>query len=584
MIELLHSYQYLSNNRSKLFIKDREIVVDGNDNFLFGLSNIPKNKKIYNIRLNKINTKKRSLKFNRNNDKFNYFNTNANLKIMININKNEFINSINKGIIPSEEEVVKLLKRSVKQNIKHDEYVTNLIKDVSLFHEYSWYSNRENNEEVTYLPHNIYKIDSKYIDLDTRKIYDNSKECSKTLSLCGGIILNNVNNNFKNIVKIINNNSDKKTLIITDNTKIWEKEFQNNTYHIINQKLSVNSNIQILSISLLNEKNKDIIDKLLSIKYYRIIYHNCLDKKISIEKLKSFNTLKKWYITDKTYLLKFDDLCKIYNLMFSYNLTYFDYELLKKTRNFFIKNNFCKNVNNVVFTKTKVDLTLSEKNFYKKYCNKDDSNIYFSLPLNKTNVRFTSIGSDIYNSRIKTDNCCICLNKITKNNYGITSCKHTFCFSCIYKYTSNSNKCPICRKCNNTNTIYKVIDNSVKMDGIPSKVNYILKLIKKNKNIILCSKFEESVNSLENFFNDLQIKYKTVKEIDIDETSIVLTTYKNLFNLKKISQKNIILIEPLLNNNQDYYNKSLLLNKFKTVNTKINVEYLVSKNTYEDFI
>ena len=582
MIELLHSYQYLSNNKTKLFIKDREMVVDSNNNFLFGLSNIPKNKKIYNIRVNKINTKKNSLKLNRKVNKFNIFSNNANVKILIDVNKSEFNNSINKGIIPSEDELVKLLKRSIKKNIKYDEYLTNLIKDVHIFHEYSWYVERESlKESINYQPCNVYKIYDRYIDLDKRKIYNCASKCSKALSLCGGIVLNNVNNNLTNIIKLIYKTTFEKTLIITNNTTIWEKNLTPNTYNIVNTKVFVNKNIHILPLLLLSQKSQEITDKLLNIKFDRIIYFNCIDKKISIEKLKSFRSLKKWYITDKSIILKFDDLCNIYKLMFSYDLTYYDNELIKKTRKFFIKTDFCKNDSNVQFIKTKVNLTTSEKNFYKKYCNKDESSIYFSLPLNKTNIRYSNESSNIFKSSIKQDNCCICLNKISKCNYGITSCKHTFCYSCIYKYVSNSNKCPICRKCNSINSIYKLIDNNITNDSIPSKINYILKLIDNNKNLLLCSKFEESINSLENFFKDLQIDYKKNKDCNCEEGNIILTTYKNINNINNISGKKIVLIEPLLNTNEDYFNKSLLLSNI--INKK-NIEFLVSKNTYEDFI
>ena len=332
MIELLHSYQYLSNNKTKLFIKDREMVVDSNNNFLFGLSNIPKNKKIYNIRVNKINTKKSSLKLNRKVNKFNIFSNNANVKILIDVNKSEFNNSINKGIIPSEDELVKLLKRSIKKNIKYDEYLSNLIKDVHIFHEYSWYLERESNKEnIIYQPCNIYKIYDKYIDLDKRKIYNCASKCSKNLSLCGGIVLNNVNNNLTNIIKLIYKTSFEKTLIITNNTKIWEKNLTPDTYNIVNTKVFANKNIHILPLLFLTQKSQEITNKLLNIKFDRIIYFNCIDKKISIEKLKSFRSLKKWYITDKSFILKFDDLCNIYKLMFSYDLTYYDNELIKKT-------------------------------------------------------------------------------------------------------------------------------------------------------------------------------------------------------------------------------------------------------------
>ena len=86
-------------------------------------------------------------------------------------------------------------------------------------------------------------------------------------------------------------------------------------------------------------------------------------------------------------------------------------------------------------------------------------------------------------------------------------------------------------------------------DAIHSNMNEI------DQNIQKLEKFEESINSLENFFKDLQIHYKKNKDCNCEEGNIILTTYKNINNINNISGKKIVLIEPLLNTNEDYYNK-----------------------------
>lgn len=559
MIELLHSYQYIPNRKSNIFINNEMIIQDKNNTF-FGLANVPQNS-IYKIRLDKFKTKKRSLKKNRNqiNNKFiNLFTNQSNLKVIIEIDYVKLLKNIDNDKFPCKNEICKILKRGLKPSINYDDNLIDIIDKIKYFHEYTWFKNRENNVEcINYLPYNIYKLRDIYINLEDNSFTKDITKVNKCVMLRGGIVLNNIEKDYSNLIKLINNtNKNYKTLIITKNKIEWSKYLQNNK--------------DIVYLDNDNIKKTSLIKK----KYYRIIFEDCIEDKHVLPFLKKFNTEIKWYITSKTYLLKYQDLANIYNLIFSFNLTCYNKNFVKKTSHCFITFDKFKNYN-FNLKKVKIDLTESEKNFYKKYCQKDDPSVYFSLPLNKTNTRFiTNKQLDISNNFNKCNNkcnkCCICLSKIPKNNIGVSECNHYFCYSCLYKYVSNSSKCPICRNKLSLNTIYKVINNNnIKNEKFPSKIKYILDFLEKNKDIIIISKYENSITSLEKFFNDLNIKDR-----------IILLTYKNLYKINKNYSKDIILMEPLNYSNSDYYNKCLLRNKFNFNN----IFYLTSKNTYEDFI
>lgn len=561
MIELLHSYQYIPNRKSNIFINNDMIIQDKNNTF-FGLANVPQNS-IYKIRLDKFKTKKRSLKKNRNqiNHKFiNLFSNQSNLKVVIEIDYLRLLKNIDNDIFPCKNEICKILRRSLKPSINYDDNLIDIIDKIKYFHEYTWFKNREENiDSINYLPYNIYKLRDIYINLEDNTFTRDISKVNNYILLKGGIVLNNIEKDYSNFIKLINNTSkNNKTLIITKNKLEWNKYLQNNkdVVYLDNDDIKKTS---------LNKK-----------KYYRIIFEDCIEDKHVLSFLKKFKTEIRWYLSSKTYLLNYQDLSNIYNLIFSFNLTCYDKDYVKKTSHCFINYDKFKNYN-FNLKKVKIDLTESEKNFYKKYCQKDDPSVYFSLPLNKTNTRFiTNKQLNIYNKCNNNFNnkcnkeCCICLSKIPKNNIGVSECNHYFCYSCLYKYVSNSLKCPMCRNKLSLNTIYKVINNNIKNEKFPSKIKYILDFLEKNKDIIIIiSKYENSINSLEKFFDDLNIK-----------DNIILSTYENLYKINKNYSKDIILMEPLNYTYSDYYNKCLLRNKFSFNN----IFYLTSKNTYEDFI
>lgn len=51
----------------------------------------------------------------------------------------------------------------------------------------------------------------------------------------------------------------------------------------------------------------------------------------------------------------------------------------------------------------------------------------------------------ICNQCLTSEECCICLDKITRDNKYVTGCKHTFHTDCIHKYANINATCPLCR-------------------------------------------------------------------------------------------------------------------------------------------
>ena len=554
MIELLHSSQYISKIHQDLkFDNNINMIVNYNNDNLLGISNLPNNKNIYTVDLRKIKTRK-SIKTNKKiKNKFisNFSNT-VNINIIVKINYNILLKHLQRKSFPNKKEFFKLLKRNVKPNIKHDELVYNLIKNINYFAEYSWYINRENDiSKIKYMPSSIYKMKDLYFNLDNETYFLTDKNLFIHFSIKGGIILGDMNvkyDYFNNLLRKTN----EKTLIISDYQDIWR------TY------ISKTNTIIV---------NKNNIENLKEFIFDRIIYDDCIDYKgKNINTLKKITGKKKWFISRKSYSINFNDLVYIFDLLFSYNLSIYDKNLIEKCQHFFIRHDKNYKIN---MNKIKIKLNDFEKNFYIKYCDKKDKNLYFSLPINKINMRF---------KKNKIDNivkkCSICLSKIDKNNIGVTECNHFFCYSCIFKHLSVNNKCPLCRHTTSLNKTYKIIDKETK-NVLPSKLNYILDIIDKN-DIVILSKYEKSLENIENFFNDINIDFLFLKNKKAKHKKIVITTYENFYK-NDFFDREIILLEPLSNSLTDNYYKSILKFKnYQNYQNKINV--LISKNTFEEFL
>lgn len=580
MIELLHSYQYIDKDKKELTINNNNIIVNKNMNSILGLLNMPKNKDIFQTKIVKIKTKKKSLKLNRkvtNKTFINNFSNLTNTKIIVNIDENKLNQFIKiNNTLPDKNEFFKLLNRNLKSNISYHENILNLIKKVNYFHEYSWYLECENiSKEISYLPHYIYKLKNNFIDIYNEKIYKNDRDIKIKFKLKGGIIFgDNIENN--NLFNLIKKNSydphNQLTIIITNNTKHWQKLCKKNLISLeTNSKNIKTPGCYILNINNINNYFN------FNNKYHRVIFDDSIDKKSkNIDLLKKIKAKKKWFITSKTFILKFNDLLNICDLLFDYKLTLYDKDLIQDLSSFYIRNSVLR-YNSLNFNKKKINLTHSEKLFYKKYCKDDDIKLYFSLPLNKMNIRYTNG----LNKNINNEKCSICLETIKDDNKGITKCNHHFCYNCIYKHTSQNSSCPICRKKINFDNIYLVLskNNSINDSKLPSKINYILNSIN-DQNICILSKYTKSIESLTKFFMDMNIKFNHIDTFNNE--NIQIGTYENLnkYNLNIKNIDSIILLEPLSNSYEDQYFKTILFNNF--YNKKI--EVLISKNTCEEYI
>ena len=109
--------------------------------------------------------------------------------------------------------------------------------------------------------------------------------------------------------------------------------------------------------------------------------------------------------------------------------------------------------------------------------------------------KFIEIISDV--NKLQDEECPICLDKISLNNVGISTCSHMYCYSCIKTVIDKtvSKKCPLCNKSLCINDIY-VIDEKPKIsveqiivnddklgpNVLGTKLSYIIKYIKSTKN------------------------------------------------------------------------------------------------------
>lgn len=566
MINLIHSYQYINFNNIKCLQINNNIITDENNNKLIGLCNIPDNKEIYNCYINKLLTKKKSIK---NNFFKKSIRNEVNLSINIKIDIDRIYNLIKLGeTIPDVNLLFKLIRRNIKKyeenyqfkdikdnifskllNDINNIFINNLIKLEKLFFNYE--------EERIYLKYdemvkyeNIKKgnviISNPYGSLRNTICNSNNKICI----ICKNENINKWNNmNIKKInLKNLDTYSDHefKENIIQIPINIFYNTKYKNLWNLYSNNNQSKKNI-LNNLDLLYTRNKFIHSPLLFhlIQYDYLIFDDCVDSKL----IENFNFKNLVYFTENS-KISVKSINNIIYELFNVSVNNLNKDIIYKN---IIEEKF--NYKNNKIEKNYINLNTYDERFLLDNIKLDDINLYNSLELNITKTNYI-----IHNKLHKLDKCCICLDTIKSDNIGKLECSHIFCYSCLKKLDINIPKCPICRS--KYTEVYKIIKGK---KDLSKKLQYLLEL----NNSVIFSKYEESIINLEKFYNAFNIKCNILKKKELLKKNnnylIFYDDYKLIDN--NFNDRNIYCLEEIEN---DYYINSILsklkINKINVIN------------------
>ena len=589
-IELLHSYQYVKHKNIKINQQNNVIRTDNNKSII-NLTNIPSNKELYSIKIERI-AKKQSLKCYKNN-LFNDLINDKNIKIIVIINYTKLFNYVNNNIfIPNKNELFKLIKRNYNQS--HYSYLLDTFnfynkiintKNKLTYHKtFKELVTKLDSDEFTftYIPSYIKKISDLYFDFNDELIFSKKMIYKKEIStkLRGGILLSDFDFDRKLFFKSMN--WSKNNLIFYENynkCQTWINSFDNISFYVIKNKdnLSKVKNFKKYTILLIdlsfyveyksklqndniNDKNDILFELISNSNYERILYDNC-ELTIKSNKYNSYKHLKsksKWFLSEKTNLLKNNDLIKIYNFTFGLNVSNSNVNILNKLLVRY------KNESSYNIIKIDVKLNQYEKKFHDKFYKKItdfDLDLFLSLTTNMTKSRFITkpnIKKKFnFNLDNKIDNtCAICLKKLSIDNLAfIDKCHHIFCYTCIYKSVSGFNSCPCCRENVELSNIYRIVNKEINLEyQISSKIEYIYREIEKFNHIIIISKYNQTITTLKNITSDLLLN----KKIDL----LLINNLEKLTKKKYEGNCLVICMEVLDDSKEDKYFKDVILNLF----------------------
>ena len=639
-IDLLHTYQYLDKN-SINFNTNLEYINDSDHNKLLGISNIPNNKSLYKIFIEKVN---------------NYHD--KNIKIMVRINFKILSEYICNGVnIPNRDKLFKLIRR----NFYDYSYLNNYITDnkyifklkiennnPSIFKKkyaeniLNWLYKTENkNNEITLLNNNIVKLHNIYIDTKIERFYLNENNITHKIQFNGGIVFGNpvlfnknifinLHQKYKKVKKntLINNNA---TLILcdTNNFEEWKEIVSKNSYLLIHNKNSldkftyndlVSNNFNNINYNILIHQtylsywndyisyNKNFSESLKTIIFEKYRDPNILNKNKTIfqiinwkriiidnynfdetknqsiyQQILLFNTNNKWiYHNHNT--INYDILSKNIKLFTNEKITKLDKNII---------NTFSSNIKFIdsdtkfyQLENIKLEFTNFEIKYY-KYLSENKLNVkqYCSLSENEYNINYKFIDSDY---KILDDKCSICMDKLNSNNLGILPCGHHFCFTCIYNWniSENYSMCPMCRK--NISSITKLVNKDNYLNDIfnknqnyGTKLSYLIKKVyNNNKTILFISQFDNTINNITKILDNLEVKYSNLNlKKRSQNNNIFLINLKNipLSNIPNIEE--VIFVEPLYNKSKYYLD--VLYSKINYKFSLKKFKFLVINDTIE---
>lgn len=583
--ELLLNYQEYfhfvknENNSISLYLNTsqlKEYLVQGKDIkyrkfiFLF-LENIYRHKKSKNYQIH-LNEKNFNIIINKNLNKHDINKINK----LINIKKylqNNFIQIKNKNII--------YLKNNIYIHLKNKcflkkEYIDDLrIKIIPKGYIINNYNITRN---IIYLLNII-----NHNDFIGKKQKYNFKRTK-----CNLIVVNKIKINiwFKLIKELL---PDSKIIQINSNEKLEDY----NNHDIINSDFLLINSALFFNQFKMNEMKYNLNHEIENEQNFKISMDNCIYEELmnnnfdnnafkniycfswlnliidDIEKLLKYeykysNYLK---IENDNYILsekKIDDedlkqishLIIEKNLLEKYNFNNFEYliknELLFKNN---IENNKENEIINIVDHSEDEDLIQQIQ--FKKYHEKDISLLLlrsindFFYQNNENNLknvilnenesdnivqynRKNSFIDEIMNNYQNQYFCCICMERIEKNNMCLLGCCHYFCKNCIVIHKMNEqlscqkSKCPMCRY--EYPCIYNLSDSNIKLSKSMQLLEDILNNEKNNnQKILIINDFNECLSYIEDKFRDKfnmsYYKKKNKKNIQLIKTNYLLKQY-----------------------------------------------------------
>ncbi len=592
-MKLVHSYHYFEN-KVKL---DQNKIIDTQSNCVIQvLSNFYRDKTVFNVKIERVLNKKKSLqnykRFFR--DKNINCNICYNTKIVIEVNEQNLLKSIKLNQFYDRTNFFSLLCRNV-------ENVNNVNPDTCLDDIKNKNQVKNNTINFSYLGKSIVKIGNLIYDLELERIYFNEDDIKR--------------NRFS--LKIEN-----LRFYFTDNTDLVTKEFtshdafnnynqnliifseQNNKLYTLIKSYGIENYIVLNSDNIASIKYKDIIEKSIIISYETLINHykfnismNCADYNDTEDSLLLF---KERYIYETGYMKrdKFLDLRYVilHSLIFD-NLIIFDFHI---NRDRFLENILLKQITfknsffiSSYFLKYKVISLLDKlKSFYninldtncvsRSFINNllsqvyidDYSNLTREKPIlfnyskqeeiliaNSNNIKRKekcslpllfplgkTTNSDI--KYINNNDCPICLEKLTHNNTVKTKCNHYFCINCINMQLDNADKlsCSLCRSTLNIKSDFIHLINKPK--NIPGKIGKIFQSLTNNSIII------------SEFNNNLTLLSKILTNWETDFNDILLVNGRCINNKEFTNVKSLLYLE----NNVEKYTKYLYKNsEFKVL-------------------
>lgn len=207
--------------------------------------------------------------------------------------------------------------------------------------------------------------------------------------------------------------------------------------------------------------------------------------------------------------------------------------------------------------------------------------------------------------RMDTEICCICLENIEKENTGLTSCGHIYCYSpCLMKLVANLRECAHCKYKLNDQNIFLVrnpknpqendtADNDKEFTRkYGTKMAWLLKLTDHKKTIIVIPSdpaYQAGISrimKLENRSNLLSWPKKrrgqsnVVKQfINKPNTILLLNHRERLYRLREIKANAVVFLTPTIEAFGYWIDMAILKNLAPTVKT---VTHLQTKGTVED--
>ena len=550
-MKLVHSFHYFEN---KVKLENNTIIDTKTNKIIQVLSNFYRDKSIFNVKIERVLNKKKSLqnykRFFR--DKNVNYNICYNTKIVIEVNENNLVKSLKNNNFNDRKNFFALLKRNV-DNLNSVTLETNLDDVVN--------KNQILSESINfnYLGKSVIKIGNLIYDIQLERVYFNEED----------IIKNKYNFKIENLSVLFSDNTDYifKTL---NNRDLFNNYNQNliifsESKHNLSQIIK---DLQIISYVFLDCDNisnitySEIIGKTIIVSYETLInsykYNFLINEESYNDTIECLQKFQERYMYETSFMkrdkflnlkfiilqsLKFDNLI-IYDFKLNEN-RYLDnilLKLIKFKKSYFISQDFLyykvgsflaqlENFYDVTLNFESISKTFisnilrqvyiddystlsREKPILFKYSMTEEQIITNSNNLIKSEKRSLPLLFPIKKIQIddqkfiNNNECAICLEKLKSNNTIKTSCNHYFCISCVSKQLSSENsiKCSLCRKQLSVKKDMCQLVNKPK--NISGKVGKIFQNINKgtvivsnyNDNLVLLSKI---LTNWDNEFNDI---------------------------------------------------------------------------------